>query len=129
MMAASPATILQLAFGGVAGITLVALMLFALDMAASKGWPRAIVSSLVTILALALLVAAASQLQLVLGQEKLDPKIPAPATLIWALRAFILPAAFWGAALAGAAVGLFLSITRDDSSEPEPELATAAAAE
>jgi hypothetical protein len=118
--------LLHLAFGSVAGLTLVAMLLFAQQNARSRGLPRALASLAAAILALLLLLVAAAQLEPILlsltpGAEIKLPDPPKPEDLLSEFLAFVSYTAFLAAAVGGVAAGLLAWVTRDDPSEEETE--------
>jgi hypothetical protein len=119
---------LHLAFGAAAGLTLVAMLLFAQQNVGSRGLPRSLASLAGTILALLLLLAAAAQLEPVLHSLHLDAKTgelsfstPKPEAVLPAFLAFVSWTAFLAALVGGVAAGLLAWVTRDDPSEEDGE--------
>jgi hypothetical protein len=116
--------LLHLAFGAVAGLTLVAMLLFAQQNARSRGLPRALASLAAAVLALLLLLVAAAQLEptllsLQMGPEVKLPSAPKPQGLLDGFVDLVSWTAFLAAAVGGVAAGLLAWVTRDDPSEEE----------
>ena len=117
------ADLIHLAFGAVAGLTLVAMLLLAQSAARTRGLPRALGSLAGAILALLLLLVAAAQLEPVLLSpvKLLSLPKPDPKVLLEAFLRFISWTAFLAALVGGVAAGLLAWVTRDDQSEEPGE--------
>jgi hypothetical protein len=117
---------LHLAFGAIAGLTLVAMLLLAQQEVRSRDVPRALASLAGAILALLLLLAAAAQLEPILHSLRMDPETHLlsgpkfhPNELVPAFLAFVSWTAFLAALVGGVAAGLLAWVTRDDPSEED----------